>query len=190
MRLNQSQWRCPLSMSIATNHWISTIAFSIALESVFIVAVPSVTLRYKIGIMLSATVIKSKGIIMPFYCRGSRFYNFPRLSHIVVVIHLVSFYVPLIRKFWMQFVSLKQRLLSTWKINNRAALADDVIWAVMTSRCRRDLYRRANKWRHISQLTFARWHFRVFRIILTPYLFSQPRLGLKIIYFTINIIYV
>ena len=119
--------------------------------------------------------------------RGSRFYNFPRLSHIVVVIHLVSFYVPLIRKFWMQFVSLKQRLLSTWKINNRAALADDVIWAVMTSRCRRDLYRRANKWRHISQLTFARWHFRVFRIILTPYLFSQPRLGLKINYFTINI---
>ena len=117
--------------------------------------------------------------------RGSRFYNFPRLSHIVVVIHLVSFYVPLIRKFWMQFVSLK-----TWKINNRAVLADDVIWAVMTSRCRRDLYRRANKWRHISQLTFARWHFRVFRIILTPYLFSQPRLGLKINYFTINIIYV
>ena len=43
-------------MSIATNHWISTIiiiiAFSIAiiaLESVFIVAVPSVTLRYKIA---------------------------------------------------------------------------------------------------------------------------------------------
>ena len=147
-------------------------------------------LFYFVSLMYFIVDQQNSTILPNFKGRGSRFYNFPRLSHIVVVIHLVSFYVPLIRKFWMQFVSLKQRLLSTWKINNRAALADDVIWAVMTSRCRRDLYRRANKWRHISQLTFARWHFRVFRIILTPYLFSQPRLGLKINYFTINIIYV